>query len=99
MKKVIIRRDMVTKAILNAVDNAIEDVDFKVGVKVVSEISRNSPTGDRIIEAVQAYAVLKGVPSEVRYWGDGTVEVRLADNASAPSDSIEYCDKSNPCHY
>lgn len=99
MKKVIIRRDMVQKAIEKAVDNAMIGYHYELGVKVVHSIKTHAPTGELIVEAVQDYARSKGVPSEVKYWGDGTCEVRLADRASVPSRDMDYCDKSNPIHY
>ena len=77
MKKIVIRKDMVKKAILKAVDNAIDEVDFKVGVKRVYDIRRDTPTGEKIIAAVEAYAKTKGVGVKTREWGDGTAEVEI----------------------
>lgn len=96
MKKVIIRRDMVTKAIEKAVDDAIEGADFNVHTKVV-EVIRVNGIGERIINAALDYAKEKGVKAEVKYWGHGGAEVRYGD-ACGP-DMGDWNDPSSRHHY
>jgi len=96
MKKVIIRRDLVTKAIIADVEGVRIDIDCEINTNSVRVLVEGD-IGDRVIEACYAYAKKKNVPARVRYWGDGTREFRFHE--SPPTEAFEFCDKANPCHY
>lgn len=95
MKKVIIRKNVVAKMIVNDVPNALAGRDFEVGVKVV-RIKPDCELVDDIVEACKKYAETKGVDHVVKYWGDGSTEFRFDESPVVMGD---WNDPSSRYHY
>lgn len=98
MKKVIIRKASVVKAIKAVLPDAREagcDRDFEMGTRYV-EIVNTGERGEMVLEGVKNFCKEKCIALTIKHWGYGGYGVYL-DQEPAPAQ--DYCDKSNPIHY